>query len=93
MVTAKKTAAKKVTAKKSAVKPQAKNIKVQERVVATVKKEEEFRMPQEVKDWIDNASSRIRHLTNKVARLEEDNLKLRRANKLMEQRVMGTSLE
>jgi outer membrane murein-binding lipoprotein Lpp len=50
-------------------------------------------MPVEVKDWIDQAESRIRHLTTKVARLEEDNLKLRRANKVMEQRVMNMSVE
>ena len=83
MVTAKKTPAKKIAvkpqAKQSAVKPQA--------------KAEEFRMPVEVKDWIDQAQSRIRHLITKVARLEEENVKLRRANKVMEQRVMGMSLE
>lgn len=69
--------AKKAPAKKTAPKSQA----------------EEFRMPVEVKDWIDQAESRIRHLTTKVARLEEDNVKLRRANKVMEQRVMNVSLE
>ena len=88
MVTAKKT-----PAKKTSVQPSKKNIPVQSKVVATVKKEEEFRMPVEVKDWIDQAESRIRHLTTKVARLEEDNLKLRRANKVMEQRVMNMSVE
>ena len=88
MVTAKKP--KTITA---SVQPSKKNVLVQSKVVATVKKEEEFRMPVEVKDWIDQAESRIRHLTTKVARLEEDNLKLRRANKVMEQRVMNMSVE
>ena len=85
MVTAKKTPAKKAPVKLSPAKK------------APVKldqpKGEEFRMPTEVKDWIDQAMSRIRHLTHENERLKEDNLKLRRANKVMEQRVMGMSLE
>ena len=75
-----------VTAKKAAVKPQPKR-------TAVKPQSEEFRMPMEVKEWIDQADSRIRHLTTKLARLEEENVKLRRANKLMEQRVMGMSVE
>jgi hypothetical protein len=47
----------------------------------------------EVKDWIDQAMSRIRHMTNEIERLKEYNLKLRRANKVMEQRVMNMSVE
>ena len=93
MVTAKKTPAKKVAAKKSIVKLQTKNVPVQERVVATAKKSEEFRMPVEVKDWIDQASSRMNHMRNEIERLKEENLKLRRSHKIMEQRVMGMSLE
>jgi hypothetical protein len=75
-----------VTAKKAAVKPQPKRTAVKPQA-------EEFRMPMEVKEWIDQADSRIRHLTTKLARLEEENVKLRRANKLMEARVMNTSFE
>lgn len=85
MVTAKKTPAKKASVKLTEAKKP--SVKLDE------PKPQEHRMPQEVKDWIDDAMSRIRHLTNKVARLEEDNLKLRRANKVMEQRVMGMSIE
>jgi hypothetical protein len=69
--------AKKAPAKKTAVKPQA----------------EEFRMPMEVKEWIDQASSRMMSMRTEIERLKEDNAKLRRANKVMEQRVMGMSLE
>lgn len=83
MVTAKKPAAKKTT--KASVQP-SKKLSVQP-------KAEEFRMPTEVKDWIDQAMSRIRHMTNEIERLKEDNAKLRRANKLMEQRVMNMSVE
>lgn len=55
--------------------------------------QEEFRMPAEVKEWIDQASSRMSHMRTEIDRLKEENLKLRRANKLMEQRVMGMSVE
>ena len=82
MVTAKKPAAKKTPVKK--VVPAPKKAEA---------KQEEFRMPQEVKDWIDQAHSRVNHLTSEVERLKDENAKLRRANKVMEQRVMGISLE
>jgi len=80
MVTAKKPAAKKASvqpSKKTSVQPKA----------------EEFRMPTEVKEWIDQASSRMSHMRTEIDRLKEENLKLRRANKLMEQRVMNMSVE
>jgi cell shape-determining protein MreC len=83
MVTAKKNPAKQTT--KASVQPT--------RKTSVQPREEEFRMPTEVKDWIDQAMSRIRHLTHENERLKEDNLKLRRANKVMEQRVMNMSVE
>ena len=55
--------------------------------------EQRFAMPLEVRDWIEQASSRIKHLTREVARLKEDNATLRRAHKVMESRVMGMSRE
>ena len=88
MVTAKKP--KTITA---SVQPSKKNVLVQSKVVATVKKEEEFRMPTEVKEWIDQASSRMSHMRTEIDRLKEENAKLRRANKVMEQRVMNMSVE
>ena len=69
--------AKKTTTKKTSVEPRG----------------EEFRMPLEVKEWIDQASSRLMSMRTEIDRLKEDNAKLRRANKVMEQRVMGMSLE
>jgi hypothetical protein len=54
---------------------------------------EEFRMPMEVKEWIDQASSRLMSMRTEIDRLKEENQKLRRANKIMEQRVMGMSVE
>ena len=73
-------------------------------VMATVKKpaakktpakkaEQTFSMPMEVKDWIDQASSRMAHMTSEIARLKEENKQLKRTHKLMEQRVMGMSSE
>ena len=88
MVTAKKP--KTITA---SVQPSKKNVPVQSKVVATVKTEEEFRMPTEVKEWIDQASSRMSHMRTEIDRLKEENAKLRRANKVMEQRVMNMSVE
>lgn len=62
--------------------------------MATKKKTaEEFRMPMEVKEWIDQASSRLMSMRTEIDRLKEENQKLRRANKIMEQRVMGMSVE
>ena len=81
MVTAKKPAA-----KKAAVKPQPKRTAVKPQA-------EEFRMPVEVKEWIDQASSRLMSMRTEIERLKEENAKLRRANKVMEQRVMGMSIE
>lgn len=91
MTTVKKTETKKASAKK--LVPAPKKVLVQSKVLATAKKEEEFRMPAEVKEWIDQASSRMSHMRTEIDRLKEENLKLRRANKLMEQRVMGMSVE
>jgi len=53
----------------------------------------EYRMPTEVADWIKQAESRLAYLTTTVARLKEDNASLRKANKVMEARVMGQSQE
>jgi hypothetical protein len=53
----------------------------------------EYRMPVEVKDWMDQASSRIMSMRKEIDRLKEENKKLRNANKIMEQRVMGMSVE
>jgi hypothetical protein len=50
-------------------------------------------MPMEVKEWIDQASSRMMSMRTEIDRLKEDNDKLRRANKIMEQRVMNMSVE
>ena len=53
----------------------------------------EYRMPTEVAEWIRQAESRLAYLTTTVARLKEENAGLRKANKVMEARVMGQSQE
>lgn len=53
----------------------------------------EYRMPVEVSDWIRQAESRISYLTNRVEELKVENTILRKANKVMEARVMGQSQE
>jgi len=87
MVTAKKTI-KKVT--KNTPLPLAKKAK---KTAIESHSREEFRMPVEVKEWIDQASSRINHMKSEIERLKEENKALRRANKTMETRVMGVSFE
>ena len=53
----------------------------------------EYRMPTEVADWIRHAESRIVYLSGRVDDLKAENTKLRKANKVMEARVLGQSQE
>jgi hypothetical protein len=50
-------------------------------------------MPTEVADWIKRAEARITFLTTQAQDLKDENAKLRKANKVMEARVMGQSQE
>ena len=58
-----------------------------------VQPDQQFRMPMEVKEWIDQASSRLAYMTSEIERLKAENKALKRSHKLMEQRVMGMSTE
>ena len=53
----------------------------------------QYRMPTEVANWIRQAESRLAYLTTTVERLKGENAGLRKANKIMEGRVMGQSQE
>jgi len=53
----------------------------------------EYRMPTEVANWIRQAESRLAYLSTTVERLKAENAGLRKANKVMEARVMGQSQE
>ena len=52
-----------------------------------------FSMTQEVKDWIDQASSRINAMRTEIDGLKEENKRLKQNHKIMERRVMGMSNE
>lgn len=78
-----KTAAKK-TSKVPAKKAPAKKTPAQEPM---------YMMPQEVKDWIEQASSRLRHLTGEVERLKEENKNLKAYRKFAEHRILRSEHE
>ena len=58
-----------------------------------VKREQEFSMPMEVKDWIDQAMSRLKSMQSKVDRLEAENKELKSYKKWAEHRILGSSPE
>ncbi len=88
MATAKKTPAKKIVAKTPA-----KKVLVQSKVVAKAKVQEEFRMPMEVKEWIDQAASRMKSMQGKIDRLETEISELKSYKRWAEQRILGSSYE
>jgi hypothetical protein len=72
-------------------KPAAKRLKTA--IPASTEAVAEYRMPVEVSDWIKYAEARIVYLSGRVNDLQAENTKLRKANKVMEARVMGNSQE
>lgn len=84
MATAKKTPAKKVPAKKIVAKAPVK---------AKAAPAEEFRMPAEVKEWIDLAASRMKSMQGKIDRLETEIVELKSYKKWAEHRILGSSHE
>jgi FtsZ-binding cell division protein ZapB len=85
--------AKKTPAKKTVAKAPAKKVLVQSKVVAKAKADEEFRMPMEVKEWIDQAASRMKSMQGKIDRLEAENNELKSYKKWAEHRILGSSYE
>lgn len=85
MATAKKPAAKKAASKKTSVQPSLKP-SVQPR-------DEEFRMPQEVKDWIDQAMSRMRSMQNKIDKQAVEIAELKSYRKWAEHRILRSEHE
>jgi len=51
-------------------------------------KAQEWVMPVEVKEWIDQASSRLQRLASEVARLKEENHTLKVGLKFAEKRIL-----
>jgi hypothetical protein len=58
-----------------------------------VKREQEFSMPMEVKDWIDQAMSRLKSMQSKVDRLEAENKELKSYKRWAEHRILNSSPE
>ena len=91
MATAKKVVAKatlkKTVAKKAPTKAPTKAVK------APTKREQMFDMPMEVKEWIDQASSRMKSMQGKIDRLERENNELKSYKRWAEHRILGSSPE
>ena len=84
------------TAKKVATKAVAK--KVATKKAPTAKKveiipERQYGMPVEVKDWIEQASSRMRHMQGEIDRLKEENKALKSYRKFAEHRILRSEAE
>ena len=88
MATAKKIVASKAAPKKTV----AKKVKLTT-PSKPVKREQEFSMPMEVKDWIDQAMSRLKNLQSKVERLEAENKELKSYKRWAEHRILNSSPE
>ena len=91
MAIAKKTPAKKVAAKAPAKKAP---VKATRRPVEPSKREERtFAMPQEVKEWIERASSTMKHQANQIASMKEEIAQLKAYKKFAAQKIQGMSYE
>lgn len=78
-----KAAPKKTVAKKVAATP----------AKAPAKREQTYDMPMEVKDWIDQAMSRMKSMQGKIDRLERENIELKSYKRWAEHRILGSSPE
>ena len=58
-----------------------------------VKREQTFDMPVEVRDWIEQAGSRLKTLQSKVERLETENKELKSYKQWAQHKILGTSAE
>jgi hypothetical protein len=85
--------AKKVPAKKAPTKTATKRVLVSQRTVASAKADEMFAMPQEVKEWIDRASSTMKHQANQIAELKKEVLDLKAYKKFAVNKIQGMSYE
>jgi len=89
MATAKKAPAKAVKASTKAKAP----TPTKKASTAPKKQEETFAMPTEVKEWIDQAMSRMKNMQSKIDRLETENKELKSWRKWAEHRILGSSHE
>lgn len=88
--------AKKVAAKVAPKKPVAKRVAPPVKLTTpqrAVKREQEFAMPMEVKDWIDQAMSRLKSMQAKIDRLEVENKELKSYKRWAEHRILNSNPE
>ena len=90
MTTAKKVAAKAAPTKRAPAKKLVMEYIPPKKVV---KREQTFEMPMEVKDWIDQAMSRMKSMQGKIDRLETEIKELKSYKKWAEHRILGSSPE
>ena len=88
MATAKKAVAKATPKKKVATTPVATTPRKK-----VVEREQEFSMPMEVKDWIDQAMSRLKSMQSKIDRLEAENKELKSYKRWAEHRILNSTPE
>ena len=81
-----------MTAAKKAAKPAAKKTPAKA-VKKPAEKEIVHNMPKEVSEWIERASSTMRHLQNQVATLKEENAQLKAYKRFAENKILGSSFE
>ena len=88
MATAKKVPAKKTVAKKVPAKAAPKAV-----VRKPVQQEQMHSMSQETKEWIERASSIMKHQASQIAALKDENAKLKAYKKFAEHKILGSSYE
>jgi hypothetical protein len=81
MATAKKVPAKKVAVKKAVPEKKA------------PKEEQKFAMPVEVQEWIERASSTMKHQANQIATMKEEIAQLKAYKKFAANKIQGMSFE
>jgi hypothetical protein len=55
--------------------------------------EKQYGMPVEVKDWIEQATSRMKHMQGEITRLKEENAQLKAYRKFAEHRILRSEAE
>ena len=94
MATAKKTPAKKAVAKKvNEIKSRMEFVKSAGTKKVAPKVEQKFAMPVEVQEWIERASSTMKHQANQIATMKEEIAQLKAYKKFASNKIQGMSFE
>ena len=84
---------KKVAAKAAPKKPTKKLVMEYIPPKKPAQREQTFDMPVEVRDWIEQAGSRLKSMQSKIERLELENKELKSYKRWAEHKILGTSSE